>query len=307
MKCRSTPPTPRARFFRGLGATALSLASLSAGAGLAAPQQGILPPRDAATRPFLEGRDLVEKRRWAEAVPKLREALATGHEKPQERFGTSRHSVDYYDPHYWLGRALMELGDEEGALVHLRASASEGLFPDRRETADRSLRLAELERRERARREPPAPEVPTPLPLPTAALPAPTPTPEPAAPGPGADAEPDPPLPLPAAAPGAVPTAPASSPPEARLNEALAALAAGDFDRAAERVRAERRRTPGARELDLVEAAALGGRYVLEGRRDDALLDMARERLAAFRGKGGSARAEATLLSPSLRALLEPR
>lgn len=305
MKCRSAPPTPRARFVRGLLATALALASVSARAGLAAPQQGILPPRDAATRPFLEGRDLVEKGRPREAIPKLREALATGHEKPQERFGTSRHSVDYYDPHYWLGRALMELGNEEEALVHLRASASEGLFPDRRETADRSLRIAELERRQRERREAPPLQAPPPTPLPTAALP--TPTPEPVTPARGEDAEPDPPLPLPTTPPVVAPTAPAPSPPEARLEEALAALAAGDFDRAAERVRAERRRTPGARELDLVEAAALGGRYVLEGRRDDALLGAARERLASFRDKGGSARAEATLLSPSLRALLEPR
>jgi len=87
----------------------------------------------------------------------------------------------------------------------------------------------------------------------------------------------------------------------------LAALAAGQFDLAAARAREERRRSPGARELDLVEAAALGERYVLEGRRDDALLSAARASLAAFRGKGGSARAEATLLSPTLRSLLEPR
>jgi hypothetical protein len=304
MKCHPTRPTPRIRLLRGFLAAAAALVALAPATGLSAPQQPIVPP-DSATRPFWEGRDLVEKGRPREAVQKLREALATGHEKPQERFGTSRHSVDYYDPHYWLGRALMELGDEEAALVHLRASASEGQFPNRRETADRSLRIAELERRERERREPPPPEVPPPTPVPAAALP--TPTPEPVAPGPGVDAASGPPLPLPTTAPGAVPTASASSPPEARLKDALAALAAGDFDRAAERVRAERRRTPEARELDLVEAAALGGRYVLEGRRDDGLLDVARERLASFREKGGSARAEATLLSPSLRALLEPR
>lgn len=304
MKCRSAPPTPRDRLVRGLLAIAVAAASFSARAGFAAPQQGILPPRDAATRPFLEGKDLVEQERFREAVPKLREALATGHEKPQERFGTSRHSVDYYDPHYWLGRALMELGEEAEALVHLRASASAGRSPDRRETADRDRRIVELERREAARREPPAREPARPSPTPAPALPAPAPTP--VVPEPARDAPP-PPLLAPATVEPvpATPSPPAA--PAARLEEVLGALSAGDFDRAAESLRAERRRAPGARELDLVEAAVLGARYVLEGRRDDALLAAARERLVSFRDKGGSARAEATLLSPSLRALLEPR
>lgn len=303
MKCRSAPPTSRDRIVRGFLTAAVAAAHLAAGAGLTAAQQGILPPRDAAARPFREGMYLVEKGHYREAIPKLREALATGHEKPQERFGTSRHSVDYYDPHYWLGRALMELGEEAEALVHLRASASGGRSPDRRETADRDRRIGELEAREAARREPPAEEPPLPPPTPAPVLPTPTARPEP----PGTEGgEPSPLLRGPPPAEPA-PTAPPIPTPAVRLEEALGALAAGDLDRAAESVRAERRRTPGARELDLVEAAVLAGRYVLEGRRDEALLGTARARLAAFRDKGGSARAEATLLSPSLRALLEPR
>jgi hypothetical protein len=111
-------------------------------------------------------------------------------------------------------------------------------------------------------------------------------------------------VPTPAAAsPGPVPPTPVP----ARVSEALTALAAGNFEEAAARVRAERRKTPEARELDLIEAAAAGGRYVLEGRQDTSLLATARESLAAFRRKGGSARAESTILSPTLRALLEPR
>ena len=160
MKCRSARPTPRARFLRGALMAALALAALPPQAGRSAPQASILPP-DAAARPYLEGRDLVEKQLYREAIPKLEEALRTGHEKPQERFGTSRHAVDFYDPHYWLGRALMELGDEPAALAHLRASAAGGSFPERRETEDRARRIAELERRESARREPP-PAVPSP-------------------------------------------------------------------------------------------------------------------------------------------------
>jgi hypothetical protein len=244
----------------------------------------------------------VEKGRYREAVPRLEEALGTGHEKPQERFGTSRHAVDYYDPHYWLGRALMELGEEARSLRHLRASETGGAFPNRRETEDRARRIAELERREAARRLPPRREpTPTPVPSPTPVVVAPVPK----APEPEPTVVPPPEtVPTPAtASPEPVPVTPVP----ARVSEALTALAAGDFEEAAARVRAERRKTPEARELDLIEAAAAGGRYVLEGRKDASLLSTARESLAAFRRKGGSARAESTILSPTLRALLEPR
>ena len=302
MKCRSARSTSRDWLIRVALGAALSVAALYPRAGLPAPQQGILP-RDAAARPFLEGRVLVEKGRFREAIPKLETALSTGHQTPQLRFGASRHQVDYYDPHYWLGRALMELGEEDSALVHLRASAAAGSFPDRRETEDRRLRIAELERREAARRAPP-PRTPTPTPPPAPTPLPPAPTPQPTAPTPAETVGPDPTPP--AEAPSALPLlVPTPAPP--RLDGPLAALAAADFETAVERVRAERKRSPGARELDLVEAAALGARYVLEGRRDGTLLDRARTSLAAFREKGGSARAEASLLSPALRTLLETR
>ncbi|HPA51382.1 MAG TPA: hypothetical protein PLP50_07245 [Thermoanaerobaculia bacterium] len=302
MKCRSARSTSRDRLIRVALGAALSLAAFAPRAGLPAPQQSILP-RDAAARPFLEGRELVEKGRFREAIPKLESALSTGHQTPQLRFGASRHQVDYYDPHYWLGRALMELGEEERALSHLRASAAGGSFPDRRETEDRRLRIVELERREAARRAPP-PRTPTPTPPP-----APTPLPPAPTPAPTVSAALETPelVPTPPAEPPATPLLLVPTPVPPRLEGPLAALAAGDFETTVERVRAERKRTPDARELDLVEAAALGGRFVLEGRRDRSLLDRARESLAAFRSKGGSARAEATLLSPALRTLLETR
>ena len=305
MKCHPPPLTPRGRIRGAVLAATLALSGLWSGPGHSAPQQPILPP-DAAARPFLEGRDLVEKGRYAEAVPKLEEAIRTGHEKPQERFGTSRHAVDYYDPHYWLGRALMELGDETGSLRHLRASAAEGRFPDRRESEDRNRRIAELERREAARRIPPPGETlppPTPPPTPAPSAPEPGPRGPEAVPTPAADT-----VSTVASPPVAAPEAsPPPTPVPARLDRALAALAAGDFEGVSDSVRAERRRAPESRELDLVEAAAAGGRYVLEGRRDPELLATARASLAAFRRKGGSSRAEAALLSPTLRALLEPR
>ena len=307
MKCRLARSTSRVRFVRGAltaaTKTAVLLATLVPRAGLSAPQAGILPP-DYAVRPYVEARDLIGKGRYREAIPKLEKALETGHVTPRESFGTSRHAVDYYDPHYWLGVALMETGDEAQALSHLRSSASGGSFPNRRETEDRTRRMAELERREAARREPPANES-TPLPVP------------PPSPTPFSTPPPVPPVSTPVATPRSGPTpvpipgAPeptlVPSPSPVRLAGALAALAAGRFDESAALVQAERRRSPGARELDLVEASALGNRYVLEGRRDEALLTAARASLASFRQKGGAARAEAALISPSLRALLEPR
>ncbi len=307
MKCRLARSTSRVRFVRGARTATASavvvLATFVPLAGLSAPQAGILPP-DYAVRPYVEARDLIAKGRYREAIPKLEKALETGHETPRQSFGTSRHAVDYYDPHFWLGVALMETGDEARALSHLRASAAGGSFPNRRETEDRTRRIAELERREAARREPPPTEStpvpvppPSPTPLSTPGLVPPVSTPV-ATPLPGPT-----PVPIPGApAPTLVP-----SPPPVRLAGALAALAAGRFDESAALVRAERQRSPGARELDLVEASALGNRYVLEGRRDETLLSAARASLASFRQKGGAARAEAALISPSLRALLEPR
>ncbi len=308
MKCRLARPTSRNRFVRGALTAATNavvlLATLVPRAGLSAPQAGILPP-DYAVRPYVEARDLIAKGRYGEAIPKLEKALETGHETPRESFGTSRHAVDFYDPHFWLGVALMETGNEARALSHLRASAAGGSFPNRRETEDRTQRIAELERREAVRREP-RPAESTPVPGPSPTPPPPLPTSGPALPVPTPAATP-PTGPTPVPIPGAPGPTLVPSPPPVRLAGALVALAAGRFDESAALVRAERQRSPGARELDLVEASALGNRYVLEGRRDEALLAAARASLASFRQKGGAARAEAALISPSLRALLEPR
>ncbi len=304
MKCRLTRSTSRVRLLRCALTAAVALAALFPRAGLPAPQQPILPP-DQAARPFLDGKRLAEKGLYRDAIPKLEEALRTGHERPQESFGTSRYAVDFYDPHYWLGVALMETGEEARALSHLRSSAAGGTFPNRRETEDRAQRIAELERREAARRLPP-PRESTPVPVPPSTPVSAAPTAGPGLPVPTLATTPQA-APSPVPIPGAPEPTLVPSPPPARLAGALAALAAGEFDQAAALARAERRRSPGARELDLVEASALGGRYVLEGRRDPALLTAARASLAAFRQKGGAARAEATLISPTLRALLEPR
>lgn len=257
-----------------------------AGSGLLA-QPVILPP-DAAARAYEQGRRAVRQREHTEGVRRLQEALDTGHREPRETLGTSRFSVDRYDPDYWLGVAFMELGNDERARPHLQRSLAAGLIRNWPEYLDLAARLATLEKREEARRAAARPtERPAPSPTPTPAF---TPTPAPAA---GATPEP-------AASP-----APTASPPDGKaLEAAVAALSTGDFAGAEEAVSRIRERSPGAPAADLLEAVAAGSRYLLEGRTDSRLLERARRALAAYRARGGSRKAEETWISPALAAVL---
>lgn len=274
--------------------TALLLGSLASSATSAQP---ILPP-DAAARPFLEARTAILDGQYAEAVPKLEQALATGHTRPQERFGTSRQSVDYYDPHYWLGRALMELGEDARAAAELKASLAAGLIVRHAEYPDLVARLAELDRREAARREalrpPQQPPEPTPTPV-TARTAAAPPGEEARAVRPARERT----VALPTPAPVATPERGSA------LRDAVGALSTGNdqgFELTLARARAEE---PGSAAPDLLEAVSAATRYLLGGKRDEALLARARRLLAAYHGRGGSRKAEAIWLSPPLRALLE--
>src|ERR1035441_10733666 len=76
------------------------------------------------------------------------EALAPGHTQARTHFGTSRYSVDLYDPYYWLGVAHMELGEVLEAKNNLLHSRSEGVIDGFPEFADLLGRLGALERRE---------------------------------------------------------------------------------------------------------------------------------------------------------------
>ncbi len=300
MKCLPTRPTSRFR----LVASAIFVAGIVTAtlpAPPAAAQEPILPP-DSAAGPFLEGRSAVLAGRYREGIALLKRALATGHTKPQEHFGTSRRPVDFYDPHYWLGRALMEVGDDADAEAELRASLAAGVIRRHVEYSDLVQRLDELARRAEARR---AAAAPTPLPTP---LPTPVPTPlvvvRPT-PLPPVPTVPPTPEPLVSSPPG-TPT-PSSARDVEGLRPVLARLSAGEWREAEAALARYRRDRPASAEADLLEAVALGSRYVLEGAREPGLLTRARDLLASYRRRGGSRRAEEIWISPSLRKLLDVR
>ena len=212
----------------------------------------------------------------------MNEALATGHRDVKEHFGTNRYYLDLYDPYYWRGAALMELGDDAAARRTSPARAtpgSSGRFP---EYGDLLARVDVLDRRAAAALAAdatPVPAVPTPVPL--------------AAPTAGARA---------ALAPTRRrPSGLGQAPPIERV---LVLFAAGDFDGAEAALSVLRAAHPDAREADLLQCLVLGTRYVLEGETDPLLLARARRALGAWRERGGGKRAEEALLSPSLLATL---
>lgn len=297
-ECRTGGFTPRL-FLAALGLLLATAPALS---------QAILPP-DAAARAFDEGRDAVRKGRYADGVRLLQQALATGHTQPKEQLGTTRGFVDRYDPHYWLGVAYMETGDDTRARDALLRSRAAGLverWPEGRDLADR---LTRLDQREAARR--PRPTDPPPAPSP---IPPPTRPPETAAvsipaegfTSPGATPVPErsrtPATPAPGAPERLVVPVPAAE--LAELAPALRALQAASWSEVDTALARFRERAPGAPLADLVDAVAKGSRYLLEGRADASLLAEARRLLQSYRKRGGARRPEEVLVSPALASVL---
>lgn len=268
----------------------------------------ILPP-DAAARAFDAGREAVRKGLYADGMRLLNQALATGHTQPKEQLGTTRGFVDRYDPHYWLGVAYMETGDDTRARDALQRSRAAGLVERWPEGRDLAERLVRLDQREAARR--PKPTEPPPA--------APSPTPIPARPpetavsipaegftNPGATPVADrtgTPAP---AGPGAPERLVVPGPPAdlADLAPALRALQAGSWGEVDTALSRFRERSPAAPLADLVDAVAKGSRYLLEGRADASLLAEARRLLQSYRRRGGARKPEEILVSPALATVL---
>lgn len=275
-ECPGWVPTPRVS-----GWIPVVAALFVALAGPAAPQS-ILPP-DAAVKAYQAGVEAAGRKDWPAVLKRMNEALGTGHRDVKEHFGTTRNYVDLYDPWYWRGAALMELGDDAAARLDLARSRDAGLIRRFPEYGDLLARIDTLDRRS-------------------------------AAPEPGAEATPLPPAPTPAATAAAVvaasaapaPTAAAPRPDAggASVERVLVFFSAGDFDGAEAALAALRSARPDEREADLLQSLILGTRYVLEGETDPRLLSRARQALGAWRGRGGPRRAEEALLSPSLLATL---
>jgi tetratricopeptide (TPR) repeat protein len=269
----------------GSGAVLLVLLS----ARLLAAQSTILP-KDAAVREYELGLEALKKKDFRVAIERLNAALATGHTRADEGFGTSRYPLEWYDPYYWLGVAHMELGEDDQARRFFRLSREGGVIERRAEYADLLERTRILDARETAHR----------LPSPTPVFAVPTPPP--------------PPRPTPFSAPARREPAGAARPtPETRESvrpdapsfvPLITAIAQGRFEDADAELELLHRAVPESAELELLAAVLYGSRYVLEGSVDRSLLARARKSLESFRRRGGSLRAEEAWLSPSLRALL---
>ncbi|MBL8112325.1 MAG: hypothetical protein JNK60_05535 [Acidobacteria bacterium] len=287
----------RTRFFALLF---LTLGTLAPWARTAHAQ--IVPP-DQAARLYEQGRKAVKRGDYRAGIDSLEKALATGHATPVERLGTTRAFADHYDPYYWLGVARMELGQEARAKDALERSRSFGVISAWPESTDLESRLRVLETRaaERAAAASAARPEPTPLPLPPAT---PTPAPPPLAPRP----TPTPEL-VPTAAPPApeLPTAtplPFVTPTSEERRNLVAAVSAADFELAATLVDRLRARGDTSPDVDLLDCVTSVSQFLLEGRKDEALLARARRALRAYRAKGGNSRAEAVWISPAMSAVL---
>jgi hypothetical protein len=275
-ECPGPVPTPRVSgWIPPVAALFLALT------GPAAPQS-ILPP-DAAVKAYQSGVEAAARKEWPAVLKRMNEALGTGHRDVKEHFGTTRNYVDLYDPYYWRGAALMELGDDANSRADLARSRDAGLIRRFPEYGDLLARIDALDRRTAASD---AAAASTPPPVATIAAPnAAAPTPAPAA---------------------LAPTAAAPRPDAggASVERVLVLLSAGDFDGAEATLAALRSAHPDALEADLLQSLLLGTRYVLEGETDPLLLARARRALVAWRGRGGQRRAEEAILSPSLLAML---
>lgn len=253
---------------------------------------------------YTEAVALVKKGRYPEAAERLNRALERGATEPNEMQGTeTRYLAKRYDPYYWLGVAQMEMGLTEQALANLEKSETYGLVKKwPQEWADlsrrKSLLLAKLS--------------PSPAPSPVAAVAAAA-EPATAAATPVLVAAPPPTstpvtvrLPSPAAEPVASGERRPALPPSAAevLAEALGALGAGRLGEAERRAADAAVLDPHSPRPDVLRACVLGTRYVLDGEKDPALLERAREALAAWRRKAGPGRPLPPLLSPALRLLL---
>jgi hypothetical protein len=245
--------------------------------------QATILPRDAAVREYEIGLQALKKKDFRTAIDRMNAALATGHTRPAQRFGTSPHQLEWYDPFYWLGIASMELGEDEQARRYFTLSREGGVIEKRVEYADLLERMRVLDARDAERRSPLSPKSMRAVSTPASAE---------TRPAPMVRARP-------AAEPrGAVHHGKVSLIP---LIEAIAEARFGEAEAELVKVRAA---SPEAAEPELLAAVLYGSRFVLEGSVDPLLVSKAKASLETFRQRGGSPRAEEAWLSPALRALL---
>lgn len=248
-------------------------------------------------RAYMDGVRAYDSRDHTSAVRLLRAAIQEDPIEGLRKFRYRGLVNEDYLPHFYLGLALAEIGDSTAARVSLGESERQGAIKGRAA----SYRLLQVTLR---KLEPP-PVAPTSTP-PSPPLP-PRPAPERtvlAIPG-GPTA---PPYAKVSAPPthGPVPTARVlaeEAEAKASLREGLRSFLRAEYGQAARRLEPLAGRYPVARRF---LALSLAARYVLEGKKDAALLARARDDWSVARPRAGEA-AQPDVLPPSLVALLEAR
>ncbi len=279
----------RLRFASGLLLAGLLLAGLGPSRAMAEPTPG--------QKAYMDGVRAYDSGDHPSAVRLLRAAIQEDPAEGLRKFRYRGLVAEDYLPHFHLGLALAEVGDPAAARASLAESERQGIIRERAA----SYRVLQVTMR---KLEPPPP-VPTSIPPAIPASPRPTPeatvgafSVQRAAPAPVAAA-------LPASTRGPAPAARSvAGEAEAKeaLREGLRSFFRAEYGQAARRLEPLAGRYPVARRF---LALSLAARYVLEGRRDAALLGRAREDWNVASRRAGGAAAE--LLPPSLVVLLDGR
>ncbi len=119
---------------------------------------------------YRDGIAAADAKRWQEVATRMRRAIASNPQASGERMRIYGMRFEPYLPHFFLGLALSELGDCQGAMAALETSLSDGVV-------QQTTRLADVRRIQEACRAALPMPTPTPPPAPTA-------TPTPAGPDP---------------------------------------------------------------------------------------------------------------------------
>lgn len=109
---------------------------------------------------YRDGITAADSRRWQEVATLMRRAIASSPQESDERMRIYGMRFEPYLPHFYLGLALSELGDCQGAMAALETSLAQGVV-------QQTTRLADVRRIQEACRATMPTPTQTPRPVPT--------------------------------------------------------------------------------------------------------------------------------------------
>jgi len=241
---------------------------------------------------YRKGIEAVDRKQWAEVARRMGEALA---EQPREGEKVKLYGLRFetYLPHFFLGLALSNTGDCDGAIKAFAASEEQGAIRGTSRHAELlgSRKSCEAKVAKAAPPPPTPPPTPSPTPRPTPAPEAtPAPPPSPASKGPEPTPAPETPPPA-AGKPGGTP---------AELLAAARAYFAGRYgESAAALARVSRSSGRAAAQSLLLRSASRYALYRVGGEQDAALRRQAAEDAAAARHADPSITPDREAFSPA--------